>query len=315
MTQLKVFLIQIYIALAGWLAGEQVLEAHLQTLSPAPADTLTALQVSPPPAPPPKVESGPPANNPQFQNHQVAFDHSGKKLNLIFAPHPDDETLGCARLIRSALERGEYVKIIYLTNGDAFSKDNPDVSKNYGQTRVQEAKTVAQRLGLQPDDLEFLGFPDGYLTQMLTDQGTITSDFTHATATPEGARYGNLRYDLQLFKNTIKVVMGRYKPDRVYYTSRYDRHPDHQAIAQLFEDDLLTDPKAYPKTAFYSYIIHRHRQPGWYSDTVDEWKLDLIREFTSQRHDRQHEVFLDTFAKQKERFTLRRPALYKVPEI
>ena len=37
---------------------------------------------------------------------------------LVLAPHPDDETIGCAGVIMHALKSGAKVKVVYLTNGD-----------------------------------------------------------------------------------------------------------------------------------------------------------------------------------------------------
>ena len=39
---------------------------------------------------------------------------------LVFAPHPDDETLGAAGLMRQARLRGDDVRVVILTNGDGF---------------------------------------------------------------------------------------------------------------------------------------------------------------------------------------------------
>ena len=37
---------------------------------------------------------------------------------LILAPHPDDETIGCAGIIQEAVSKGAEMKVVYLTNGD-----------------------------------------------------------------------------------------------------------------------------------------------------------------------------------------------------
>lgn len=39
---------------------------------------------------------------------------------LLLAPHPDDEVLAAAGLIRRTLEAGGRVSVVYLTSGDAF---------------------------------------------------------------------------------------------------------------------------------------------------------------------------------------------------
>src|SRR5574340_1404799 len=38
---------------------------------------------------------------------------------LVVAPHPDDESLGCAGLIKQAVENGADVHVVVMTNGDA----------------------------------------------------------------------------------------------------------------------------------------------------------------------------------------------------
>ena len=39
---------------------------------------------------------------------------------LIFAPHPDDEALGCAGVLRRALKNGDEVLVVVATCGDAY---------------------------------------------------------------------------------------------------------------------------------------------------------------------------------------------------
>jgi len=43
----------------------------------------------------------------------------GPERILIFAPHPDDEALSSPGLVRRALNRGDEVKIVLFTCGDA----------------------------------------------------------------------------------------------------------------------------------------------------------------------------------------------------
>src|SRR5215475_14334378 len=39
---------------------------------------------------------------------------------VVFAPHPDDEVIGCAGIIMQALARGARVKVVAITSGDGF---------------------------------------------------------------------------------------------------------------------------------------------------------------------------------------------------
>ncbi|MGC9066690.1 MAG: PIG-L deacetylase family protein, partial [Candidatus Ratteibacteria bacterium] len=43
---------------------------------------------------------------------------SSKENIIVFAPHPDDEIIGCAGIIQECLEKQGTVYVVYLTNGD-----------------------------------------------------------------------------------------------------------------------------------------------------------------------------------------------------
>jgi LmbE family N-acetylglucosaminyl deacetylase len=42
---------------------------------------------------------------------------------VVFAPHPDDEVIGCAGIIMQALARGGRVKVVDITSGDGFDAE------------------------------------------------------------------------------------------------------------------------------------------------------------------------------------------------
>src|SRR4051794_14884739 len=44
---------------------------------------------------------------------------------VVFAPHPDDEVIGCAGIIMQALARGARVKVVAITSGDGFPPRQP----------------------------------------------------------------------------------------------------------------------------------------------------------------------------------------------
>ncbi|MBW1932156.1 MAG: glycosyltransferase [Deltaproteobacteria bacterium] len=68
---------------------------------------------------------------------------------LIFAPHPDDETIGMGGTIARATRAGLAVYVVVLTDGQCAG--NP-------KKRRQEAKDASQVLGLT--DIDFWGLPD-----------------------------------------------------------------------------------------------------------------------------------------------------------
>ena len=48
-------------------------------------------------------------------------DFTSRSRLLLFAPHPDDESLACSILLQRALRAGAAVRVVYVTDGD----DNP----------------------------------------------------------------------------------------------------------------------------------------------------------------------------------------------
>src|ERR1700693_2615725 len=79
---------------------------------------------------------------------------------LVIAPHPDDESLCCAGLIRQALNAGASVGIVWVTAGDGFELDALVVERTLspgsaamqrlGKQRLREAHPAAAALGVPP---------------------------------------------------------------------------------------------------------------------------------------------------------------------
>src|SRR5260221_1690611 len=81
------------------------------------------------------------------------------KTILVFAPHPDDETLVAAGQVRAAIVAGHTVKIVVVTNGDFGGVQT-------GLARQGESVAAAQILGLAEQNVIFLGYPDGAMMQI-----------------------------------------------------------------------------------------------------------------------------------------------------
>lgn len=84
---------------------------------------------------------------------------------IVFAAHPDDETLGAAGLIRRVHEYGGRVTVVVATDGEASHPDSPThAPSRLAALRRAEVRRVVQNLapGAQ---LRFLGIPDGSLQE------------------------------------------------------------------------------------------------------------------------------------------------------
>ncbi len=81
---------------------------------------------------------------------------------IVFAPHPDDETLGCGGTIIRKKAAGAVVKIVFLTDGSR-SHAALIAKSELKEIREKEALNAAQALGVGVEDVVFLGFEDGQL--------------------------------------------------------------------------------------------------------------------------------------------------------
>lgn len=83
---------------------------------------------------------------------------------IVFAPHPDDETLGCGGTILRKTAIGARVEVVFMTDGAASHPHlmPPETLKGI---RVEEAIAAGRVLGLAEANLRFLEFPDGQLSQ------------------------------------------------------------------------------------------------------------------------------------------------------
>lgn len=81
---------------------------------------------------------------------------------LVFSPHPDDEALGCAGLIRQAVTAGATVRVVLFTNGDGFRvaaerqyrRLNVDARDYiaFGRLRQEESRDAMRALGQSASD-------------------------------------------------------------------------------------------------------------------------------------------------------------------
>jgi LmbE family N-acetylglucosaminyl deacetylase len=83
---------------------------------------------------------------------------------LVFAPHPDDETLGCGGTILQKRRAGAALRIVFMTDG-AASHLRLSPREEMRETRRREALEAVSVLGLEPAHVSWLDFPDGQLGQ------------------------------------------------------------------------------------------------------------------------------------------------------
>ncbi|PSN13588.1 LmbE-like protein, partial [filamentous cyanobacterium CCP5] len=173
---------------------------------------------------------------------------------IVFAPHPDDETLGCGGTILQKKAASASVKIVLMTDG----------SRSHGlmapaqlkALRAQEVLAAAERLGVPAVDVLSLGFEDSTLAQ---NQGAAVQQ--------------------------VKQILYKVFPEEVYVPYGRDGVPDHDATQRIVttavrQTGIATTVCEYPVWFWHHWpwisasagaaeAVPRRWQPG----------LTLLREF------------------------------------
>jgi len=194
---------------------------------------------------------------------------------LILAPHPDDEAIACAGIIQEAILKGAKVKIVYLTNGEhnefvfIVYKKRIVFRKNefisLGKLRREESIKAMQLLGLNADDLIFLGYPDFGTFSIFTrfwDTGKpYRSLLTRISSVPyvDSPSFKAPYLGENILKD-LKKVISDYRPDKIFVSHPADVNVDHKSLYLFLQIALaqLKEEISYPK--IYPYLVHHS---GW----------------------------------------------------
>ncbi|MGZ8693911.1 MAG: PIG-L deacetylase family protein [Gaiellaceae bacterium] len=120
---------------------------------------------------------------------------------LVVVAHPDDEVLGTAGVIATAVRAARTVKVAIATDGDAWQ------GSETGERRRAESLAGLALLGVGDDDVQFLGYPDNGLSRLF--------------------RFGARR---KLRRDLHGLAAGAQE---IYTHVPFDGHPDHAALARL----------------------------------------------------------------------------------
>lgn len=199
---------------------------------------------------------------------------------LVIAPHCDDETLGVGGLIADARQAGAEVTVVFLTNGDGFPlaagralRDlhlAPNDYIRFATRRQGESLAALSTLGVAPDQVQFLGYPDRGLAPLWEkhwqSDRPYRSRYTGHTRSPYLHAYTRhaVHSGASLFSDLCGLVQAT-QPTDIYVTHPADDHPDHSAAAAFTQAALLW---AQDKGASWAqrarlryYLVHRGDWP------------------------------------------------------
>jgi LmbE family N-acetylglucosaminyl deacetylase len=206
---------------------------------------------------------------------------------LVFAPHPDDNTLAFAGLITAYMRQGKPVQVVVVTDGDAYcdacrfwkntSVHGPtcnalDLSNfatpavdSFAEVRRGESAAAAAVLGREPP--RFLGYPDTGLGAAWLNSRTgrldkrlRRSDFSRCPdcETCQAGYGGGPETELTastLIASLSSLLAATSEHTLVATTHWLDGHADHSALGNFIK--TINDQLKVPRPILYA-VIHAH---------------------------------------------------------
>ena len=129
--------------------------------------------------------------------------------SILFAPHPDDETLGCGGFLARRIDEGNRMFVVVLTMGEKLFSSVLNIEDDPSPAEVcvirrEETKRATRILGLKPENLLFLDYEDGSLERQ-----------QHAVV------------------ERLVPILRDESPIEVVCTSEYEGHRDHIATNEI----------------------------------------------------------------------------------
>jgi LmbE family N-acetylglucosaminyl deacetylase len=166
---------------------------------------------------------------------------------LVFAPHPDDETLATGGVIASALARcnPEQVRVVVATNGDASrlaamtaSRRPPTRSQQLALARLRQQESLAalRILGMAPDNVQFWGYPDSglqYIWRYTWDGRRFRSKVTGFESAEQAHNAPRSPYTATAILRQMMDLLDAFRPTVIFTSHPDDAHPDHAALAKF----------------------------------------------------------------------------------
>lgn len=194
---------------------------------------------------------------------------------LVLVPHPDDDILSTAGTIQQALEKGLPVEVVFFTNGDynetSFALYRKEInlttaeSFRLGETRREEAIAAQGILGVQPEQIIFLGYPDGGGLEIFEKHWGDSQPYRALLSGETSVFYTFAQTPSAPFKGEsieadLKQVLTDFRPTKIFTSHPGDVHPDHQTLP-LFLQIALWDLENQLQPEVYYFITHYGRWP------------------------------------------------------
>jgi LmbE family N-acetylglucosaminyl deacetylase len=214
------------------------------------------------------------------------------KSVLVFCAHEDDDGTQMG-FIRSLVENQIPLRMVYFTSGDAGACDRyfqhscgPAEALNFGAIRMQEARAAMGHLGVPPENILFLGLPDGGSGKIWYDHPNSSNPYLAVLLASDHAPYeGLFRPNLPFARDAVveatEEIIKKFQPEVIFTVHPpAEGHIDHivnnyfvvKALQELLPAgavsselevrvDRVFDPREHPATP-YHYEDHEFYVSG-----------------------------------------------------
>lgn len=170
---------------------------------------------------------------------------------IVFAPHPDDETLGCGGTIIKKAKEGYEITIVVMTDGrnalsTVFGINSNPTPEELKLIRIEEIKRALAILGVTEEKLMFFNFEDGDLWQNRKEA-----------------------------EERVTEILGKISPAEVYFPCQKEYNADHRAANYIILDSLR---RVGSSTLKYEYsITQKYARVGPFIDRLENiFKHNLV---------------------------------------
>ncbi len=235
---------------------------------------------------------------------------------LIFAPHPDDESISSGGLIRYCVEHNVPVHVVVVTNGG---------KGNLGVVRHSETLNATAKLGLSSNNVTFLDYPQA-VSRLFSENWDPDHYYYDGSHHNSFAYDPNSTYCGESLESNIETMISTYNPTVIIYPALDDDNTDHWGTGS-FVDYAVNDMNY--QTKMYSYLVHDdetmwpfprsyfpqskllppsylQNQTNWLifplNNSQEQYKFDAVNCYQSQM--KKDSVFLKSFIKSNELFAV-----------
>lgn len=204
---------------------------------------------------------------------ELAIGH--RERLLVLAPHPDDESLSSAGLIRRVFANGGSVRSVVVTSGDAYvgaviqetGKAHPAAADYlaYGEKRLEESRKAARVLGNGFLHLDLLGFSDGSIYATLINhwhkQHPMRSEYTGFDHVPYPKTIDRgMAQDGEDLRNELLAILRDTKPTLISFPDVMENDSDHAGLGLFMllaiHDWLAESAQPAQRPRMLAYLIH-----------------------------------------------------------